>query len=165
MKVKKSVLGILDVFLILLVIFSVAGVAARCVLTGENGVLAKTPESVSAAVQVLVTSIEGTSADYFSNGAEFSVGKVGSAGKIISSTVTPAEYFTENENGDIVIGYEDGEHGKIDVRCTVIVSGFYRDGIFLLKGEEPLLPGAKVSLSGDSIVVDALVIDTAEFEE
>lgn len=162
-KKKRTAFGVLDVFIILLVVVCAAGVAARYILTDEKGILARTPERTSAAVQVLITSIEGTSSDYFSEGGTLTVGEGNETGEIRTVTVTPAEYYKENEYGGLEIAYHDGENGKIDIRCTLIVGGYYRDGIFLLGGEETVIPGGSVKLTGGGITVTALIIDTAPF--
>lgn len=164
MKKKRVTFGVLDVFLILLVVVCAAGIAVRYILTDEKGILANTPERSSAAVQVLITSIEGTSSDYFGEGGTLTVGAGEETGEIRTVTVTPAEYYKENENGELEIAYHDGENGKIDIRCTLIVGGYYRDGIFLLGGKEPVLPGGSITLTGSGITVTALIIDTAPIE-
>lgn len=160
---KKGIaFGVLDVFLILLIIVSAAGIAVRYVLTDQNGILAVTPTKTSAAVQVLITSIEDTSAVHFYEGAVFTVGEKGETGEILNVNEKPAEYYTENEEGELFVAYD--ESGKKDVRCTVTVSGYYRDGIFLLGGVEPMLPGASVALSSGDVKVTALIIDSAPLE-
>ncbi len=171
MKNKKSIAGerklsfsVLDVFFLLLIVVCAVSVIARYVLTDENGILAVTPPRTNAAVQILITGIEIDSSDHFSEDAEFTVGDTGETGKLTSVTVQPAEYYTENEKGELEIAYEDGENGRRDVRCTVVVGGYYRDGIFLLGGEEPMIPGGSVTMSGGSITVTALIIDTAPIE-
>lgn len=158
---RKFTFGALDVFLILAVILSAAGIAVRCVLTDENGILAVTPEKTSVAVQILIEGIENSSSDYFSEDAVFGVGTEGDEGRLMSVTVQPAEYYVENERGELEIAYEDAENGKRDVRCTVVVEGYYRDGIFMLGGKTPMLPGGTVRMSGGGISVTALIIDTA----
>lgn len=164
MKEKKFTFGVLDVFLILVVILSAAGIAVRCVLTDENGILATTPEKTSAAVQILIEGIENSSSDYFSEDAVFTVGSGEDEGRLMSVTVQPAEYYVENEKGELEIAYEDAENGRRDVRCTVVVEGYYRDGIFMLGGKTPMLPGSSVPVSGGGITVTALIIDTAPID-
>lgn len=165
MKGKKLAFGVLDIFLILVVVLSAAGVAVRCVLTDKNGILAVTPERTSAAVQILIEGIENSSSDFFSENAVFTVGDHDESGRLMSVTVQPAEYYKENEKGELEIAYEDEENGRRDVRCTVVVEGYYRDGIFMLGGVTPMLPGAEVKLSGSGVVATALIIDTAPIEE
>ena len=164
MNIKKTKFGVMDVFIIVLVLACAAGIVGRYILTGRNGILATTPDRVSAAVHVLVTSIENTSADYFTDGAEFTVGKSGETGEILDTTIRPAENYDEDENGELYISYDDEENGKKDVRCTLIVSGWYRDGIYMLGGREPMLPGAEVELSSEGIRVNALILEVTAVE-
>lgn len=166
-KKKKSFgFGAIDAFVILLAFVCAAGIVVRFYLTGKNGILAKTPEKTYAAVQILISGIEQTSQDLFSEGGTLAVGDPGESGEIMPGTViTPAEYYAENENGELYIAYEDDKDGKIDIRCTVVVGGWYEDnGVFMLGGTDPLIPGDTVSLSGGSIRVEGLVIDVAPFE-
>ncbi len=166
MKRKRASFGALDIFLILLVVLCATGVAVRFVLTDEKGILASTPDTVSAAVQVLITNVENTSTEFFTDGGKLRVGSTGVEGEILSPvSVTPAEYIKEDENGDLVLAYQADENGKKDVRCTVVLDGFFKDGIFLLGGTEPIIPGAEIKLEGDGVVVNALVIDSAPLEE
>ncbi len=162
---KRAVFGVIDVFLILLAVLCAAGVAVRFMLTDEKGILASSPEEVSAAVQVLITDVENTSTELFSDGGVIRVGRTGIEGEILSPvSVTPAEYIKEDENGGLVLAYQAEENGKKDVRCTVVVRGYFRDGIFLLDGAEHLIPGEVIRLAGDGITVEALIIDSAPLE-
>ena len=163
-KTGKISFGVMDVFIIVLILACIAGVVGRYMLTDKNGILAKTPERSAAAVHVLVTSIENTSADYFSDGVEFSVGGIGETGKLMDTTIRPAENYAEDEEGELYIAYDDEENGKKDVRCTLIVSGWYQDGVYLLGGREPMLPGATVELSAEDIRVTALILDVTSVE-
>lgn len=160
-KKRSGSFGVLDLFILLLVVVCAAGIAVRYVLTDENGILATTPEKTSVALQVLISGIEDTSSDFFFEGASFDVGEAKETGEILDVNIKPAEYYTENEEGEIFVAYVEGEGGEKDVRCTVIVSGYYRDGIFMLGGKEPVIPGAELRLAGDGITVTALIIDTA----
>lgn len=158
--------GALDAFVILLAIVCAAGIAVRYVLLSDHGVLAETPERTYAAAQFLISGIEPTSQDSFSEGGKLSVGDVGESGEIMPGTViTPAEYYAENENGELYIAYEDDKDGKIDIRCTVVVGGWYTEnGVFMLGGKTPLIPGSDVELAGGSVRVTGLLIDVAPFE-
>ena len=155
MKISFSVI---DVFIIVLVLACVAGIVGRYVLTDENGILAVTPETRMAAVHVLVSDIENTSAAYFSEGAVFRMGNGDVTGELREFNEVPAEHYITNENGELEISYSGGDGNK-DERCTIIVEGYYKDGIFLLGGREPILPGASIEMANDEIRVTALVLD------
>ena len=163
-KKKKTAFGALDVFVILLIFMCAAGIAVRYVMSNTNGVLASAPRNAPAAVQFLISSIEDTSQDQFSEGGALAVGDV--SGEILSVTVTPAEYYAENENGELYIAYEDRSGGKIDIRCTVVVNGWYEDnGVYMLGGNSPLIPGASITLSAGDVKVTGLIIDVTPFVE
>lgn len=161
---KIRAFGVMDVFIVVLILACAAGIAGRYILTGRNGILARTPDRTPAAVHVLVTGIENTSSDYFGDGVEFSVGGSGETGTLMDTTIRPAENYAEDENGNLYITYDDEENGKKDVRCTLIVSGWYQDGIYMLGGREPMLPGAEVELSADGIRVTALILEVTPVE-
>lgn len=162
--------GVMDIFLIVLVLASAAGIAGRYVLTDKNGILASSPENTRAVVQVLISNIEDTSSDYFVEGASFSVGETGAVGVVGDCSVTPAERYAENEAGELYITYDDEENGRKDVRCTIILTGRFRDGIFTVDGRnaadgtEAVLPGAEMTLADDSITVTALILDVTAIE-
>ncbi len=156
---KKNIVA-LDIFFVALVLVAVIGVSARYLLTEENGILSKTPDPAEAALSLLITDIEGTSAEYFVSGAEFTVTDKAYACTIISDfTVTPAEYYEENEAGELVLLYQDEENGSIDCRGAVKVGGFYRDGVYYIDGETVATAGMTVTLTNGKISVTALVTD------
>ncbi len=161
MQNRKITFGVLDLFLLVLILVMVTGVVARYILTEKNGILAVTPELTGAAVSVLITDIEGTSSVYFVEGESFTLnGEV--KGAVLSDfTVTPAQYYMENEDGELVIAYHDEESGRIDCRGAFAVSGYYSEGIYLLDGEMPITAGMEIELKNGEIKVTALVIDVS----
>lgn len=159
---KKITFGVLDVFLVSAIFVSLLGIAARFFLIDENGIAAKEPQEVSAVLSVLITDIEGTSQEYFVSETEFAISDFETSGKVTSDfTVTPAQYFAENEAGELVIEYHDEENGHIDCRGTLSVTGYYKDGVYILGGNSPVTAGMTVTLSNEKITVSALVTDVA----
>ena len=157
---KKFSFGVLDVFLILLVLVSAAGICARYILTDENGVLAVAPEKTEAAVSVIIENIESTSSDYFYENAEFTVTPSGVKGTLMANfTVTPAQYYIEGDGGELIIAYHDEENGNVDVRGVLRVTGYYKDDVYLLGEGTPVTAGMTVTLSGETITVTATVTD------
>ena len=161
-KETKNAFGVLDVFLIVLIIVSAVGIAARFVLTEENGILATKPETEDAVLSVLVSDIEGTSEEYFVSGCDFMISEYETSCDVVSDfTVTPAQYYVENENGELVISYHDEENGHVDCRGALKVSGFYKDGVYILGGKYPVTAGMTVTLINGKITVSALITDVA----
>ncbi len=162
MQKRKISFGVLDLFLAVLVLVCIVGVVSRYLLTEENGLLASKPEYTTAAISLLITDIEGMSSEYFVSGESFTLAGIGAEGEVIEDfTVTPAQYYTENENGDLVISYHDEESGRIDCRGVVRVNGYYKDGMFLLAGEMPLTAGVYITIENGDIFVTALVTDVS----
>lgn len=160
MQKRKISFGVLDLFLIVLVLVCIIGAVSRYLLTEENGILASKPEYTKAAISLLITDIEGVSSEYFVTGESFVLADIEAEGEVIADfTVTPAQYYTENENGELVISYHDEESGRIDCRGAVVVNGYYKDGMYLLSGEMPLTAGMYITLENGSISVTALVTD------
>ncbi len=154
--------GALDAFIIVLVLVALLGIFARSALAGENGVLATAPEMSDAAVSLLITDIEGTSSLYFVLGNKLTIAEYGVTGSVMSDfTVTPAEYFVENENGELIVEYHDEENGHIDLRGALLVSGYYKDGVYILDGKTPFTAGMEITLENETIKVKALVTDVA----
>ena len=160
---KRISFGVMDVFIIVLVLACVTGIAGRYILTDENGILATTPETTTAVVHVLVSDIENTSTAYFSVGATFRIGSGGDSGEIRELSEIPAEYYVTNENGELELQHA-GEDGNKNERLQLVISGYYRDGVFMLGGKEPVLPGAEIELSSDEIRVTALILDITSAE-
>ena len=160
MRNGKISVAALDIFFAVLIVVAVIGVAARYLLTEENGILANTPEYQEAALSVLVTDIEGTSAEHFVEGGKFTLTDEKYQGVIIADfIVTPAEYYEENEAGELVIAYHDEENGNIDCRGAVKVNGYYRDGVYYIDGETIVTSGMTVTLTNGKISVSALITD------
>ncbi len=160
MRNEKRSVAVLDIFFAVLILVAVIGVVARYLLTEENGILAKTPEKSEAALSLLITDIEGTSSEHFVEGGAFTVTDKGYPCVLISDfTVTPAEYYEENEKGDLVLAYHDSENGNIDCRGAVKVSGFYREGGYYIDGKTVVTAGMTLTLTNGKISVTALVTD------
>lgn len=166
-KEKRVSFGVLDIFVILLAFVCAAGIVARYVLTSRNGVLAITPEKTYAAAQFLISGLEPTSQDAFSEGGTLTVGDGGESGEILpGAVITPAEYYAEDENGELYLAYEDDKDGKVDIRCTVVLGGWYAEnGVFMLGGVTPLIPGETVTLSGGGVKASGLVIDVMPIDD
>lgn len=159
---KKVSVAALDVFFVVLVVVALLGAAARYLLTEENGILAGTPEYKEVALSVLIADIQGTSAEHFVEGAEFTLTDEGYSCVLISDfIVTPAEYIEENEDGELVLMYQDGEAGKIDCRGVLKVNGYYRDGVYYIDGEMIVTAGMTLTLTDGKVSVTALVTDIA----
>ncbi len=161
MQNRKITFGVLDLFLLVLILVMVTGVAARYILTEKNGILAVTPEFTGAAVSVLITDIEGTSSVHFVEGESFTLNDTATGAVLSDFTVTPAQYYTENEDGELVIAYHDEESGRIDCRGAFSVSGYYSEGVYLLNGVLPITAGMEIDLFNGEIKVTALVIDVS----
>ncbi len=158
--------GALDAFVILLLAVAVIGVASRYLLTDENGILASSHESVEVAVAVLIQDLPYTSSGVFTEGAIYylSDGEAQlSEGTVISDfTETPAEYYTENENGELELSYASGDYANIDCRGLLRVTGYYKDGVFMIgEGESaaPLVAGMYVTVVNGTVSESALVTD------
>lgn len=160
MRNGKISVAALDIFFAVLVVVAVLGVAARYLLTEENGILVKTPEYSEAALSVLITDIEGTSAEHFVEGGKFTLTDGEYQCVAISDfIVTPAEYYEENEDGELILSYQDEENGNIDCRGAVKVNGFYRDGVYYIDGEMIVTAGMTVTLTNGKVSVAALITD------
>ncbi len=167
-KRERRRFGALDAFVILLLIVSLVGVLARYMLTDENGILAAEPETVDVAVALLIQDLPYTSSGTFVEGTLFTISGNGGGdgvaeGVAISDfTETPAEYYAENENGEIELLYASGEYANIDCRGLLRVTGYYKNGVFMIgDGEDsvPLTAGMYITVWSGDLTETALVTD------
>lgn len=162
--IKKG-FGVLDAFAIVLIIVCLISVVARYVLTDEKGILHNEPEFSDVAVSILISDVMYTSADNFTEDMVFYLdGSADVVGKLDANfTVTPAQYYTENENGELVLAYHSEEGGNVDIRATLITEGYFSDGTYYLNGKTLLTSGMTITItdSGGTMKVSALVLDIA----
>lgn len=162
--IKKG-FGVLDVFAVVLIIVCLTSVGARYILTDEKGILHNEPEVSDVAVSILISDVMYTTADNFSEGMLFYLdGSTDVAGELDANfTVTPAQYYTENENGELVLAYRSEEGGNVDIRATLITEGYFSDGTFYLNGKTLLTSGMTITItdSEGTMKVSALILDIA----
>ena len=161
----KNGFGVLDAFAVVLIIVCLASVAARYILTNEKGILHNEPELSDVAVSILISDVMYTTADNFSEGMVFYLdGSFELVGELAANfTVTPAQYYTENENGGLVLAYRSEEGGNVDIRATLITEGYFSDGTYYLNGKTLLTSGMTITITDSSglMKVVAMILDIA----
>ena len=163
---EKKKISSLDVFLFILLIMCIAGVAVRLAV-GENGILpAAAPDQTEFAVSFELRQAKTSLSGFFSSGEVFYDEGSDVFGTVDGQvSVTPAQLFTEDEDGKYVISYsgaENGDNSLVDIRGTMTVKGYKTDYGFLVNGETYIAPNFVISLHSDKTTSDVRIMDITE---
>ncbi|MBE6589296.1 MAG: DUF4330 family protein [Ruminococcaceae bacterium] len=133
--------NVLDLFLILLLAFSLIGVIGRM---AEGGVSSAAEEE--ALIDIYVPATEARLFECLEIGETLYLGSGEYYGVLTEIGVFPAQVRLEKD-GRVYLGAWDAD-GPKDLVFTVRVKGAFRDAVFHREGRESLLVGDGVSLYG-----------------
>lgn len=156
-KSEKRFVSPLDIFAVLFLVLCIAAAILRLTLNlggeGSSGQLAE--YIISYKVESIVT----TSSGYFERGTEFYIVDGGEVFGVTQGeiTITPAQYYSEDEMGHLTLKYypEKGDESLVDIKGSMKVMGT-RDpetGIFKLNGTTILTPNRELTLRSSEMEV------------
>ena len=161
-KQTKRRLGALDWCLIIAAVLLIVGICFRL-----NVFRLFTPKQTPQLEEYLVTfrvaNIRSTSGDLFEEGTVF----YAESGKNVfgtvtgSVTITPAEIYTEDEDGKCVLLYYsgDGDDSRVDVSGVFRVAACISEdkGLYMLNGETYIAPNQSLTIYSDRLTVTVLI--------
>ena len=155
---KKSKNGIyaLDVFIIILLVFSIVGAGVRA-FYGSSSVSTGSEESYY--VSYIICNTDGSMTDYFSDGSVFYTEDGEEFGKTAGdATTTPARIYTQNSEGKYVTAYSDTNY---DIAGTFSVKGEMQDGGFVCAGSY-LAPNMTVKINRSGVSAEILITEVTK---
>lgn len=161
----KRKISPLDVFVIVLLVLCVAGVALR-IYVGTDGILPDiTKETGEYAVSFEVTGISSAVSTYLAKGEPL----YSESGELIGTvregiTVTPAVIFVEDADGKYVQTYSGADNGDaslVDVRGTFTVEGHETGYGFLANGKTYLAPNYVTEMHTRNATFSVKITDIA----
>ncbi len=159
-------LNAVDYFIIIAAVLCIAGAVLRIFVGNAGGSLSSPIVAEDYVVSFKITDIRNTSAEYLGEGEEFYIeSTMQYMGKITGSvSVTPALFYIENANGSYVQTYapENGDATRVDVRGTMLVSGYMGESGFLLGGTTPLAANKEFTIRSKNLSVKITVTDIAK---
>lgn len=145
-KVRKH-FNIIDLLLILAVIAIITGVALRYNLAGKIGLKSNKDTVI---VSFLVQDIKPASAAAMINGDVFYIDQNDvELGELLSTTITDAEAYVENSNGELVLTYSTI---NCDVRGEFKATGSLTDDGFMLGGTQFISANKEVYVKSKHIM-------------
>ena len=166
-KQTKRRLGALDWCLIVAAVVLIVGICFR--LNIFNLFTPKqAPQLEEYLVSFRIANIRSTSGDLFEEGTVFYVESTKDLfGTVTGSvTVTPAEMYTEDEDGNCVLLYysDDGDDSRVDVRGVFRIQACVSDdkGLYMLNGEWYIAPNQLVTLYSNDLTVTVLITGIAK---
>lgn len=163
---ERRRLNAVDYFIIIAVLLCIAGAILRVAVDKAGGSLSSPVVLEDYVVSFKITDIRNTSTEYLAAGEEFYVDSTKQYfGKITDSvSVTPALFYIEDANGNYVQTYapENGDATRVDVRGTMLVSGYMSDSGFLLGGSAPLAANKDLALRSKNLYVTITITDIAK---
>ncbi len=147
---KRGALTPLDVFMILICVICVAGVAVRAIVGRDASVPAPKPEQTEYAVSFELTGARADATGYFTAGEVLYTEDGEVFGTVRDQvSVTPAKIFSEDEDGRLVLSYSGADNGDgslVDIKGTLTLEGFETDYGFLVGGKLYIAPNYELTL-------------------
>lgn len=155
--------NIIDLLIVVAVIGAVIGIALRA------GVVEKVVNNINvepARITFMVYDINNDSFDYFNAGDAFFSDTHGYLGTLEAKPLEmAAEAYIAGIDGTLIKTqspgdlYDPTKNGRIDVKGSILASGFFSEDGFLLGGTNYIAPGSKVKMNSKNISVTATVIN------
>lgn len=152
---KKSKNGIyaLDIFIVVLLVFSIIGAAVRA-FYGSGMILAGEKDNYY--VSYVICNTDSNMTGYFSEGAVFYTEDGEEFGSLVGdATSTPARIYTQNSEGKYITSYSDTH---FDLSGTFSVKGEMKDEGFVC-GASYLAPNMTVKISRSGVACEILITD------
>lgn len=147
---KKRGLTPLDVFVILICVICVAGVAVRALVGRDDSLPAPRPESSEYALSFELTGARADAGGYFTVGEALYTEDGVLFGTVRDQvSVTPAKIYSVDEEGHMVLSYSGADNGDgslVDIKGTLTVEGFEADYGFLAGGKLYAAPNCEITL-------------------
>lgn len=160
---KDRRVGVLDVFVIILILLCVAGLIVR-IAVGRDGVLPEgAPESGEWALSFEISSVRAGVGDGFSVG-EVMYTENGEVFGTVSGqvSVTPAKIYSEDEEGRYILSYassDGGDNSMVDIKGTLTSEGYAVDYGFLVGGKIFASPGSELTLHTEKATCSVKILD------
>ena len=156
---KLSQFTAVDLFLWLLLLLCAAGIAIR-VIAGAGGTFAK-KDFGEYLVSYVVTDVRSEYSDYFSEGVQYFLEDGTPFGTLSKDAVfTPTREYSENENGEYVVGYNSS--GRVDVKGTAKVQGSMTDKGFMLEDKVYVAANMKLLVHSSEMSAEILIMDISK---
>ncbi len=152
---KKSKNGVyaLDIFIVVLLVFSIIGAAVRA-FYGSGIIFSGEKENYY--VSYIIYGTDSNMTEYFSDGAVFYSEDGEVFGTLAGDATTiPARVYTQNSEGKFIITQDDPH---VDLSGTFSVNGEMKDEGFVLGGSY-LAPNMKVKVSCSGVSTEILITD------
>ena len=160
-KIIRRKISPLDVFVVILVILSIAGLVARAVI-GKEGVLPeKEPSMEEHAVGFKISGIKMTDAASLTNGVVL-YAEDGSRFGTISAppTFTPASVAGKGDGAPIA-GENPADADMSDVNGTLMTEGYFTDQGYFVNGKTYASPNWKLTLHTDEMTFTVIITDVS----
>lgn len=154
---KKHAVYALDVFIVLLLLFSIGGAAVRAFI-GSGTIIGTADEDYY--VSYIICNADSSLHEYFSEGAVFYTEDGDAFGTVADlATSTPARIYTEDDEGKFIKGYADPDtNSNMDISGTFAVKGTMQEDGFRLSGDY-LASGMKVKVYCSGAATEILITD------
>lgn len=166
-KVKKSI-SALDVFIIILAVLCIAGVAVR-LWAGDSGILPiNAPEKTEHSVSFEITGIKTVLSSNLTTGEKLYTADgvlFGTVGENVA--VTPALLIVEGADGrytQVFAGADNGDNSLVDIRGTIVTEGYYEDYGYMVGGSVYSAPNSEIVLHTDKAEYTFKITDVAKVD-
>ena len=167
-KREKRSLSALDVFIVILVLLCLAGLALRVALGRDGSLPEDSPKTGEFALTFEIPSLKAQSGSDISAGDVLYTEDGAVFGTLTSQlSVTPARIYSEDADGKYVLSYSSGEGdgALVDVTGVMTVTGYQTGYGFLAGGKTLASPGCEIALHTDRLTFTVRVTDVARVSD
>ncbi len=163
---KHRRLNAIDYFIIIAAVLCIAGAVFRFAVHKAGGSLSSPVVLEDYVVSFKIEDIRNTSTEYIVPGEEFYIESTKQFFGTVKDnvSVTPAQFFIEDENGNYIPTFapENGDATRVDARGTFLVNGYMSESGFLLGGSFPLAANKQLDLRSKNLSITVIITAIAK---